>query len=92
MSDLRVNLTVETAKYRTILVQYEVCVDLHYQYTGRSVRDHHAEDVIYELASQAQHKMTETLARVRDMENTIKALQPEFRSAITQINFPRIGR
>jgi hypothetical protein len=92
LSDLKINLTVETAKYRVELVKHELCSDLHYQYGGRRFRDYHAEDSVYRLANEAHQKMTDILARIRNIERSITALQPDFRSPITSINFPRVGR
>ena len=92
LSGLKISLTIDVGNYRTSLVQYEMYSDLYNQYTGRPVRDYAEEETVSQLANAAHQRMNESLANARYYENQIRAIQPWFRSPITQVNFPRIGR
>ena len=93
--NLKVDLTLEAANYRKSLVDYELYTDLLNQLRGRSYlmgRDPAAEQNLLANANYALTKLNQSLDRVRDIEGNIRIISPGFRSPITQISFPRVGR
>lgn len=92
--ELKLNLTGETAKYRSSVIYYEFFTDLHNQVTGRSVnqRNIDQEQTYISSAIELYTKMEESLMKIREIETSIRRIEPNFQSPIQPISYLRIGR
>jgi hypothetical protein len=92
LDNLKYGLTIETANYRQGVIEYELYTDLYNQFIGREVRDYAAEESYLKSANEASSRMRTSWNKINVLEERITAIQPYFRSPITQINYPRVGR
>jgi hypothetical protein len=93
--NLKVNLTYETTRYRTAIVNYEHYADLWDQLMGISRPRFRNFSYEQELATHLENsriEMRDSLLKVRELENTIRVKEPQFRSAISINTYLRVGR
>jgi hypothetical protein len=91
---LKANLTLETAKYRIAIVNYEFNIDLYHQAAGRPIyeREPEVEQTLVCSAKNTLTEMKESLAKIREIETSIRKIEPGFLSPIQPISHLRIGR
>jgi len=91
---LKVNLIHETTRFRTCVVNYAHYCDLNEQLQGISrhnLRNFSEEDRLAIKMFETRNAANEVLDRVRELEKSIKKLDPGFTSAITRTNYPLIS-
>jgi len=90
---LKKNLTSEIANFRTCLVNHECYSDLHQQSTNywpREGWDSSYQESLDTKIRSSQIQMTQSIDRIREIEDSIKVIEPKFRSSINYNNYNHI--
>jgi hypothetical protein len=93
--NLKVNLTHEVTRFRVANVNFTHYSDLNEQLMGISrpnFRNFLLEQDYANNLENCRVEMRESLNRVRELENTIRIKEPNFKSAISINNYFRVSR
>jgi hypothetical protein len=93
--ELKTNLTKETTDYRIAILKINEYNDLHNQLREISTprfRNFQLEEFYSNKVENWRIKMINSLNNVHQIENTIRIIDPNFRSSITHISFAGSGR
>jgi hypothetical protein len=90
---LKNNLTSEIANFRTCLVNHECYSELHKQsanYWPREGWDSSYQESLNAKIRSSQILMTQSVDKIREIEDAIKVIEPKFRSSINYNNYNHI--
>lgn len=93
--ELKTNLTKETANYHIATLKIQEYNDLHNHLREISTprfRNFQLETIYSYNVESWRIKMINSLNNVRQIENTIRNIDPNFRSSLTHISFAGFGR
>ncbi len=91
--NLKVDLTMQTAEYRTANINYEFYTDLFNQASNRPTdqRDYTVESEFIRRAHDNCISMRNIYDNINEIIRNIKRIEPTFRSPIMNIAYPRIA-
>lgn len=92
LNQLKLDLTLEVARFRISTVNYEMYTDLKNQISNLPSNIDSDLNYLANKASNALQEMRNSLDNARLIETNIRRLEPDFRSPITTISYLRIGR
>jgi hypothetical protein len=92
LNQMKLDLTLEVARYRIATVNYEMYIDLKNQISNLPSNTNNDLDILGYKVSNSLQEMRDSLNNAQLIETNIRRLEPDFRSPITTINYLRIGR
>jgi hypothetical protein len=93
--ELKTQLTLEVANYRTSIIDYEKYIDLKEQLQGISrpnFRNFSLEESYTKKIQSSITRYNESITKVHELTASIKKLESSFKTPINTNYYPRVGR